>query len=84
MIYCELCGGKLDGRACPLCGEAACPKCNGPIGDCGWCVRCDGLPMTDAQLDGIVGGMGVVGGISLGLGLVRVIQARRLMLAVCK
>jgi hypothetical protein len=51
--YCELCGGKLDDRACPLCGE-----------------------MTEEQLHHVVGGMGVLGGIGVGLTVLRLIQGR--------
>jgi hypothetical protein len=56
-MNCELCGGKLDGGACPLCGEAR--------------------ELSDRDLDHVVGGMAVVSGISLGLGLLRLIQGVR-------
>lgn len=82
MTNCSLCGGKLnDDDHCPLCGEGgdngSCAVCAGKISNQGWCLRCGrGYSMTDADLSHVVGGMGILGGIGVGLTVLRLFQGR--------
>lgn len=58
--------------------EVKCPTCGGTIGDSGWCVLCDPLPLTDAVLHEVVGGMTALTSIGVGLALARVYQGSKL------